>query len=1223
MNRNSLDILEKRYLQEGEQILVNIKKRDGRIEIFDKEKIIKAISSAMNECNISDIEYCNKIADKIQQINTEIIDVEKVQDIIELELMKSKYKNVAKIFIKYREQRNQERQKNNRLNKQIENILLCKNIENQNANVDEYSFSGRKFESANALHKELALNTFIRQEVSQAHRDNRIYFHDLSEYTIGDHNCIEENGWINYKDNNGIKIMQLKDLNNLYGLKDGEVIRLTNKAYVMGRNGWTKLNAILKRRLKDNEEIFSFKTQTGLELKTTGNHKIPVIRENKEILLLAKDLRTGDILLSMRDLIVNFECKSDNFINLLDLHDEDLNLRIINLPKLDKYIKYKYDKCLYELLGKKHFYKSTDSISINEFKSILSKIDIPFDVFLELRIKAHGSKNSFPLIIPYTEELAKLYGYIYADGGVYINKERSAYQLTFTNTNEKLMDDFIDCFENCFDIQLNKNYPNVYDNSPCIRTTCGSRILVKLFKDFAGAKKINASDMSIPDFIMSGSDNIKLAFLSSCYDTDGHLGNKQVIYTTSSQRYAEQFTNILQSLGYHATRNLLNEKGSSYKFGSKTGIRNYDSYNIILSRNDEIFDLYSKMNTYKRNDSYEIKNFNKNFKEDKIIQINTNYYNINVYDLETESHWFIVNDYVVHNCLFVDVQRLLKNGFSTRNGDVRPANSFNTACQLVAVIFQIQSQVQFGGVASAHIDYDLAPYVKKTFAKKLKDGLKWVENIEEDTINNVPNEVSILDEYYALNYPKSFSYALEMTEKEGLQSCQALFHNINTLESRAGSQVPFSSFNYGRDTSPEGRKVSEWLLKSSIDGIGNKHMTPIFPISIFQYKKGNNDAKGTPNYDLKQLAIKSLSKRIYPNIVNSDWSQNKEIYNNSDTYMASMGCRSLIGFDRHGFGYSKVGRGNVVPITINLPKIGIKSGICLNKREKADLNGFWEELNEVLHLTEIGLVDRFYHICNQNVKSATFMYENGTIVDFEQSNFKGIYESMKHNTLSIGYIGIAEMCQALFDKDHSEDDNVHKFALSVVEYINKFAKECSEKHNLNFVCYASPAENLCKTYAKALKKEFGKIPKVTDRDYITNSHHVPVWQKISIHKKLELEAPFCKYPTGGCITYVELDTGIMNNHKAIEDIIDYAMSIDIPYLAFNFPIDTCMKCGYQGEIDYNCPICGNTNIQRLRRVTGYLSTDYRNFNEGKIKECLDRIKHSNYSDFTEFENIEY
>lgn len=573
-----------------------------------------------------------------------------------------------------------------------------------------------------------------------------------------------------------------------------------------------------------------------------------------------------------------------------------------------------------------------------------------------------------------------------------------------------------------------------------------------------------------------------------------------------------------------------------------------------------------------------------------------------------------------HNCLFANMQRLLANGFSTRNGDVRPAGSLSTACQLYAVIFQVQSQVQFGGVASCHIDYDLAPYVKKSFYKYYADGLKYLTGYDADHIRDLisyakEHDLSVEDDFFASS-EAVYVYAKEMMEREGQQAAQSLYHNLNTLESRAGSQIPFTSINFGTDTSPEGRMVSRWLMEASLDGIGKHHLTPIFPISILKYKRGVNANPGDPNYDIKKLAIQSLSKRIYPNIVNCHFSQNVETEGDPDTEMATMGCRTLIGYDRHGLGYSKVGRGNVCPVTMNLPKIGIKHGICLGERDKPDIEGFWEELDEVMALTEIALVDRFYHICNQSVRSATFMYQNGTIADSDAALARGVYESMKHGSLAMGYIGIAEMCQAMFGKDHSEDADVHAFALKVVSRIAEYCAMASEKHNLNMVCYAAPAESLCKTYAQALKKEFGEIPRVSDREYITNSHHVPVWQEVSIYRKLELEAPFCKYPKAGCITYIELESSVMQNLKAIEDIIDYAMSLDIPYLAFNFPIDTCLKCGYQGEIDYNCPVCGNTNIQRLRRVTGYLTTDYRNFNEGKIKECLDRVKHSRYTDLT-------
>ena len=568
-----------------------------------------------------------------------------------------------------------------------------------------------------------------------------------------------------------------------------------------------------------------------------------------------------------------------------------------------------------------------------------------------------------------------------------------------------------------------------------------------------------------------------------------------------------------------------------------------------------------------------------------------------------------------HNCLNIDFEKLFNEGFQTRNGDIRPPSSFSTACQQVAVIFQCQSQVQFGGVGTVHLDYDLAPFVKMSFAKHFNEGVKWICGEDEytktmydyESIKNISINSQLYDEQ-----PKAKEYAMAMLKKEMKQSAEALYHNLNTLESRAGSQVPFTSINFGRDTTPEGQLVSKAMLNASLAGIGRHHKTSIFPISIFQYKKGCNVEISDPNYDLKQLALTSLSKRIYPNFCNCDWSQAHEDLNDPDTYFSTMGCRTMLGYDRHGLGYRRVGRGNNVPVTIILPQLGIKHGIALGEREEADLEAFWEDFEKTLALAEQALLERFDVMVCQKVQSAPFMYMNGTIAD-GQNCFDTVYDSLRHNTLAIGYLGVAEMCQALFGENHVHSKKAHAFALSVVQRINEYAKEASERNDLNFSCYATPAEGLCSTALKALRKQHGILPNITDHDYITNSHHVPVYEKVGIFEKLEIEAPFCKYPTGGCITYVELDATFVANTKAIEQIIDYAFQkLDIPYLAFNFPIDTCLDCGYSAEFNDRCPECGSTNIEQLRRVTGYLTTDYRKFNEGKRAETVERVKHSRY-----------
>ena len=568
-----------------------------------------------------------------------------------------------------------------------------------------------------------------------------------------------------------------------------------------------------------------------------------------------------------------------------------------------------------------------------------------------------------------------------------------------------------------------------------------------------------------------------------------------------------------------------------------------------------------------------------------------------------------------HNCLFADLGKLFNEGFVTRNGDVRPPSTFGSACQQTAVIFQCQSQVQFGGVGTVHLDYDLAPFVKKSYQKKLEQYYTDVEGMSKENAKLVVKakfpDLDMENPYY--NNEPAHRFAVAQVERDGAQAAEAMFHNLNTLESRAGSQVPFTSINFGRDTSIEGRFVTRKMLEASLAGIGKHHLTPIFPISIFQYKQGCNANPEDPNYDLKQLAIESLSKRIYPNFVNCDFSEAHEDLNNPDTYFATMGCRTMLGYDRFSDSYNRVGRGNLVPNTMILPKLGIEYGICLGEREKPDLDGFWSAFEDLLMLCEQGLLERFDIMVNQPPEAAPFMYQNGTMKDAQECRMSN-YEALKHGTLAMGYIGIAEMCQALFGKNHAEDPEVHAFALSVVKRINDYAKEAADRNNLNFSCYATPAEGLCHTAVKALRKQYGVIPNVTDKEFLTNSHHVPVWHEIGIFEKLAVEAPFCKYPTGGCITYVELDSTFVKNTKAIEQIIDYAFKeLNIPYLAFNFPIDSCLDCGYQGEFNDACPECGSENIQQLRRVTGYLTTDYRHFNKGKQSEVEHRVKHSKFS----------
>lgn len=593
-----------------------------------------------------------------------------------------------------------------------------------------------------------------------------------------------------------------------------------------------------------------------------------------------------------------------------------------------------------------------------------------------------------------------------------------------------------------------------------------------------------------------------------------------------------------------------------------------------------------------------------------------------------------LNKYAIgfHNCLSIPFDDLLSKGFHTRQGDVRPAGSLNTAMQLVAVIFQLQSLNQFGGVSATHLDWTMVPYFRKSFMKHYiaawaKEQKSFADtdfiSIYADTYTDSVGVVrSVFDEWCDKNKDSFFAAtglkkddfrldnkkkldnrlynsALCDTLQELRQAVEAMYHNLNTLQSRSGDQLPFTSINYGTCIFEEGRLVTRALILGSLEGIGFHHNTPIFPCGIFQYMKGVNDRKGTPNYDLKQLAMRSTSQRLYPNYANVDWSGNAG-YDRNDprTYFSTMGCRTANGFDINGFGQLKDGRGNICPTTIIMPTLAMEAG--------GDVEEFMTLLDRKIHEAKDTLIERFNWICSQDPRSAPFMWDNNTMAGYVPE--EGIRSAMKHGTLAIGQLGMAETLQILIGMNHTHPEGM-ALAKRIEELFSKRCNEFKQEYKLNFGVYYTPAENLCFTAMKKFKARYGVIPNVSDRDYFTNSIHVPVWEKMTPFEKIDIESQLTGYSTAGCITYVELPSTTKNNVAALEQIIDYAMAHDIPYFAINVPNDTCLDCGYTDEINDACPVCGSENIRRLRRVTGYLTTDYHNFNHGKQCEVGDRVKH--------------
>jgi ribonucleoside-triphosphate reductase len=538
---------------------------------------------------------------------------------------------------------------------------------------------------------------------------------------------------------------------------------------------------------------------------------------------------------------------------------------------------------------------------------------------------------------------------------------------------------------------------------------------------------------------------------------------------------------------------------------------------------------------------------------------------------------------------------------------VRPANSVNTAFQLVAVIFQLQSLQQFGGVSATHLDWTMVPYVRKSFYKHYRDGLKWVDmrGDVDEIMATLNKEMSIEDPAYK-KFEKSYRYAMEMTQRETHQAVEGMYHNLNTLQSRSGNQLPFTSINYGTCTLPEGRMVTRELLNVSLQGVGKLGLTPIFPCGIFQYMKGVNDAPGTPNYDLFRLALESTSRRLYPNYANVDWSGNAG-YDRNDprTYFSTMGCRTANGMDINGLGQMKDGRANICPVTIILPTLAMEA----KEREGDIIDNFMQILDDAIFDAKDRLLERFEWICSQDAASAKFMWMNGTMEGYIPE--EGIRSALKHGTIVIGQLGLAEALQVLIGKDHTTAEGM-ELAKRIEQLFKTRCAQFKEEEKLNFGVYYTPAENLCYTAMKAFKKQYGEIPNVSDREYFTNSMHVPVWKEVSPFEKIDIESQLTGYSSAGCITYVELDGAVHDNLDALEAIGKYAMDKDIPYFAINIPNDQCLDCGWTGDINDACPKCGGTHIQRLRRVTGYLTGNYTTaFNLGKQAEVKDRYKHSN------------
>ncbi len=575
-------------------------------------------------------------------------------------------------------------------------------------------------------------------------------------------------------------------------------------------------------------------------------------------------------------------------------------------------------------------------------------------------------------------------------------------------------------------------------------------------------------------------------------------------------------------------------------------------------------------------------------------------------------------------CCQTDPLQLFKDGgFNTGHGHLRTPNSIGSYGALAAIILQANQNEQHGGQSIPNFDYAMAPGVNKSFRKAITSNLKKYNDFTGNQLQiNLPDELSYKDDeskLLELGVPETvIRDANEDIEKQTFQAMEGFIHNLNTMHSRAGAQVPFTSINFGTDTTEAGRLVSRALLDATEAGLGHGE-TPIFPISIFKVKEGVNYNPEDKNYDLFKRSMEVSAKRLFPNFVFIDAPFNLKNYVPGDyrTEIATMGCRTRV--------YSSVfpesdgittGRGNLSFTTVNLVRLGIKHGICLGERKEADWSGFYRELDEKMDLIADELLERFEFQANQHVRNFPFLMGQGNWFGSEKLGPNDtLRDVIKHGTLSIGFIGLAETLVAMTGKHHGEDEESRELGLDIITHMRERCDAYAKKYHLNFSLLATPAEGIAGRFTKIDRKEYGKIPGVTDRDYYTNSFHVPVYYPISAFDKIEIEAPYHALCNAGHITYIELDGDPTQNIEAFEAVIRKMKECGIGYGSVNHPVDRDPVCGFSGIIKgERCPSCGRIEgdmpYERLRRITGYLVGSLERWNDGKKAEERDRVKHN-------------
>ena len=1205
---------------------IDVIKRDGSVEDFDVEKLSDSIMSAALTVGGEDYDLADEIANNILDIlelnENDSINADELQNIVIKTLIEDGHAATAEKYILKAADRNRMREMDTALMKSFEEITFKSEedseVKRENANINSETAMGTMLKYGSEGAKNFNLLYMMSEDIAAAHKNCDIHIHDLDFWALTE-TCIDKDTLLTIKVDNEIKVITAEQLAIYCDLKDIDAWKDVKNIQIASNGKFINIKSIVKHK-SDDKHMFHIVTPTG-ELHVTDEHTVCIVENGKTVDKKVKDIKVGDIL-SVPE--IDIDKYTMDTLDIISVYNED-NIVISNTNEVIRNIKnnnnwkafcniFDYRNTRASLIRSNHA-----KMTIPEYRSIEHLCTLKHSD-LQLNYTRSRGQETINAVLPLTFELGNIIGLMYSEGSIteHIDPRQDSpvKKACFCNYDEELIQ------------QFNKNYSAVFNNAKITDRKHKGRhtgsilsgyLQYELFHGIFGCK-YSTDNIRLAQWMFSANRDFVSGLIAGIIDGDGcvQTDGYRVSICSVSNEFLKDIQKLLLLRGIKSSIKQSNAiEGTVTHFLNDEveveSVRNYDNYKLEITG-----DLYNKLGWVNSNkiNSIELKTSNKfPYNYNTITDIYEVEYSDLVYDLETDDHHFTADGFNVHNCMQIPLDKLYEHGFNTGHGFLRQPASIRTAAALAAIAIQSDQNDQHGGQSIPMLDYYLAPYVALSYVKLVAHISKIKLDLTKDQEKSLKRVlvayqkangcimgddkkidiINILKRWFEREeikvskkkIDKILADAYEDVYDETFQAMEAFIHNLNTMHSRAGAQVPFSSVNYGTDTSVEGRMVMETLLKTTWDGLGNGE-TPIFPIQILKLKNGVNMNPGDPNYDIFELACKVSAKRLYPNFVNCDAPYNAEMYieGRPDTEIATMGCRTRVGLNKYDPDKSVVpGRGNLSFTSINLPRLAILS--------RGNIDIFYKLLDEKMELVHKQLLERFEIQCKKHPINYPFLMGQGIWLGSEKLGPKDdIREILKHGTLAVGFIGLAETLVALIGKHHGESEEAQKLGIEIVQHMRDYTDAWSEDEHMNYSVIGTPAEGLSGRFIRADKKLFGTIPGVTDKDYYTNSSHVPVNYPISAFKKIEIEAPYHSIENGGHILYIEMDGDPTKNLKAYKKVVKYMHDKGAGYFAVNHPVDRDPICSYVGIIGDVCPRCGRKEgepmtMEMWNKIKGY------------------------------------